>query len=59
MLAALAVKSNDLLTKAEKAYDTRQYKNAITCYEQLIKEGYNSDKLFYNLGNAQSNQEIL
>ncbi len=52
VLTAFVVKSNDLLTKAEKAYDNRQYKNAIASYEQLIKEGYNSDKLFYNLGNA-------
>lgn len=52
VLTVLAGKSNDLLKKAETAYDLRQYKAAIETYEQLIKEGYNSDKLFYNLGNA-------
>jgi tetratricopeptide (TPR) repeat protein len=44
--------ANDLLQKAEKAYETRQYKKAIESYEQLVKDGYVSSKLFYNLGNA-------
>ena len=44
--------SNDILQKAEKAYDTKKYKEAITSYEELVKDGYKSYQLYYNLGNA-------
>jgi tetratricopeptide (TPR) repeat protein len=44
--------SNELLLKAEKAYDTRDYKEAIKDYEHLISEGYKSYQLYFNLGNA-------
>ena len=43
---------NDLLQKAETAYDTKKYKDAIGDYEELVKEGYKSYQLYYNLGNA-------
>jgi tetratricopeptide (TPR) repeat protein len=49
---ASAMRSNDLLKQAETAYDSKNYKKAIECYEKLVKEGYVSDKLYYNLGNA-------
>jgi len=52
MLAALTAKPNELLKKAEAAYESRNYKKAIEHYEALVKEGYVSEKLFYNLGNA-------
>lgn len=52
LLSSLAIRSNELLKKAEAAYGNRQYKTAIESYEELIKEGYKSDKLFFNLGNA-------
>lgn len=45
-------KPEDLLSVAEKAYDAKDYKKAIENYEQIIKEGYISDNLYYNLGNA-------
>jgi tetratricopeptide (TPR) repeat protein len=44
--------ANETLVQAEKAYDERQYKTAITLYEQLIKEGYTSYQLYFNLGNS-------
>jgi len=44
--------SNDLLQKAEKAYDNKNYKEAITCYQQLITEGNKSYELYFNLGNS-------
>lgn len=50
--AVFTAGANDLLKKAEAAYDTKDYKKAIEYYEELVKEGYTSDKLFYNLGNA-------
>ena len=43
---------NETLIKAEKAYDEKQYKTAITFYEQLLKEGYSSYQLYFNLGNS-------
>lgn len=39
-------------TKAEKAYVAKNYKEAIAAYESLLKDGYVSYKLYYNLGNA-------
>lgn len=44
--------SDPLLQQAEKAYDSKKYKEAIVNYEQLVKEGYKSYQLYYNLGNA-------
>ncbi|MCE3228460.1 MAG: hypothetical protein K0S32_3011 [Bacteroidetes bacterium] len=43
---------NDLLQKAEKAYDSKKYKEAITQYEQLLKDGFKSYELYFNLGNS-------
>lgn len=43
---------NELLMKAERAYDAKKYKEAIADYEQLIKDGYRSYQLYFNLGNA-------
>jgi len=48
----LSVRGNDNLLQAEKAYDSKKYKEAISNYEQLIKDGYTSYQLYYNLGNA-------
>lgn len=44
--------SNDLLLKAEKAYDNKNYKEAIASYQQLIAEGNKSYELYFNLGNS-------
>ena len=44
--------SNDLLQKAEKAYDTKKYKEAIESYEKLVSDGFKSYQLYFNLGNA-------
>src|SRR6187455_379670 len=40
------------LNEAEKAYDARQYGRAVELYEQLLREGYVSCQLYFNLGNA-------
>ncbi len=45
-------KANDLLKKAEQAYDSKNYKEAINCYQKLISEGNKSYELYFNLGNA-------
>ncbi len=34
--------SNDLLQKAEKAYDKKKYKEAIESYEKLVSDGFKS-----------------
>ncbi len=44
--------ANDLLQKAEKAYDNKNYKEAISCYQKLINEGNKSYELYFNLGNS-------
>jgi tetratricopeptide (TPR) repeat protein len=44
--------SNEKLQKAEQAYDSKKYKDAIVNYEELVKDGFKSYQLYYNLGNA-------
>lgn len=44
--------ANDILQKAEKAYDNKNYKEAISCYQKLINEGNRSYELYFNLGNS-------
>ncbi len=47
-----SVFGNDLLTTAEKAYDTKNYKEAIKDYEKLLADGFKSYQLYFNLGNS-------
>ena len=51
-LLADAQNTGDLLGKAEKAYDSKKYKEAIESYEKLVNEGYKSYELYFNLGNS-------
>jgi tetratricopeptide (TPR) repeat protein len=44
--------NNDIQAKAEKLYANKNYKEAIIAYESILKEGFVSYKLYYNLGNA-------
>ncbi len=41
-----------LMNKANQAYDKQHYKKAIQLYDSIIKEGWVSPKLYYNLGDA-------
>lgn len=43
---------NDRWNAANTLYNNGNYPNAIKEYESIVAEGYISDKLFYNLGNA-------
>ena len=52
VLPVLGMPANETLGKAEKAYDAKDYKAAVSLYEELIKEGYSSYQLYYNLGNS-------
>lgn len=49
---ALRAQQDQLLKKAEQAYDSKKYKEAIAAYEELVDEGYRSWELYFNLGNA-------
>ncbi len=40
------------ITKANKAYQEGLYTSSVELYEKVIKEGYASSELYYNLGNA-------
>jgi tetratricopeptide (TPR) repeat protein len=40
------------IVKANTAYQAGFYENAIALYEKVIKEGFTSSELYYNLGNA-------
>lgn len=42
----------DSVAKAEKAFHEEHYQTAINIYESIKSEGYSSEFLFYNLGNA-------
>jgi tetratricopeptide (TPR) repeat protein len=44
--------ANELLQAAEKAYDLKNYKEAITKYEQLLNSGFKAYQLYFNLGNS-------
>lgn len=50
-VSAFATTESTLL-EAEKAYDSKQYGQAVALYEQVIAQGYKSAGLYYNLGNA-------
>lgn len=50
--SVISFASTILEQKAEKAYANKNYKEAIAIYEQFAKGGFQSYKLYYNLGNA-------
>ena len=54
LILGFAVNSfgDELLQKAEKAYDSKNYKEAIVNYEKLVTDGFKSYQLYFNLGNA-------
>jgi Tetratricopeptide repeat len=43
---------DDMMKKGNDAYQNGKYQDAITDYENLIKDGYEGVSLYYNLGNA-------
>jgi tetratricopeptide (TPR) repeat protein len=48
----LSLNANEIFKKAEAAYDSKKYTEAIKNYEQLVAEGYISYQLYFNLGNS-------
>jgi len=49
---ALSAVASPLGDEAAKAYKAKHYKEAISKYEELLKQGFVSPALHYNLGNA-------
>jgi tetratricopeptide (TPR) repeat protein len=49
---AMAEGNEELMQKANKDYSSGLYANAINGYLQVIEKGYESDVLYFNLGNA-------
>jgi len=49
---ALAQNPEQLAAQAAKAYNEKQYPEAIELYNKIIAGGYESYSLYYNLGNA-------
>lgn len=47
------------IQKGDQLFQSGNYQSAITCYEQVIAQGYHSSSLYYNLGNAYYRQENL
>lgn len=52
LLSANAFAQQNTFESANKAYENENYATALEQYEQLIKEGYQSENLYYNLGNT-------
>ena len=48
----MAMFGNELFEKANQAYNQKEYSQAITLYEDLVKEGYVDAIVYYNMGNA-------
>lgn len=51
-LFSTAFAQQNTFESANKAYENENYTTAVEQYEQLLKEGYHSENLYYNLGNA-------
>lgn len=49
---AFANGQQQLIDSAANFYASAQYEKAITAYQQVIENGYESAELYYNLGNA-------
>lgn len=52
IISVLQVGASNIFQQADSAYNTRNYKLAISLYEQCLKQGEISDAIYYNLGNA-------
>lgn len=48
----LAQSPDELMKKANEFYNQKNYAEAISLYEKIISQGYESSSLYYNLGNA-------
>jgi len=49
----------DLITQGDSAYNREMYTEAISNYEAVLDQGFESAQLYYNLGNAYFNINML
>ena len=49
---SFASEADRIMQKANKFYQDNEYEKAAELYEQIVKNGYENEALFYNLGNA-------
>ncbi|MCB9350571.1 MAG: tetratricopeptide repeat protein [Lewinellaceae bacterium] len=47
------------LKAANQAYQEKEYEQAIQLYEEILQEGYHSEAVYYNLGNAYYRKEAF
>ncbi len=52
LIAASGQTASERLERANDAYAEKDFDRAIEAYETLLKEGFRSEALYYNLGNA-------
>lgn len=53
MLSFASVANNDsLISTANNAYNQGLYDSALSVYDQVLQQGYESSELYYNMGNA-------
>ncbi len=48
----VAVNPDSLMVRANRAYDHQQYDTAVNLYQQVLKMGWVSPKVYFNLGDA-------
>lgn len=51
-LHAFAFNSDSLMVRANYAYEHQQYDSAVNMYQQVLKQGFVSPALYFNLGDA-------
>ena len=49
---SLLAQPSQSLEAANQAYQDKEYEQAIRLYEEILQEGYHSEAVYYNLGNA-------
>lgn len=54
-----AQEADSLLAKANNLYTEGKYQDAIDTYENILKLGYESPELYYNLGNTYYKQNVI
>ena len=50
LVSIVSFAQNDLLENARKLYDKGDFDKAITVYDSIVKQGFESSGLYYNLG---------
>ncbi len=51
-LKTFAQSSDELIVRGNKYFQEGNYESAVEAYEKILKQGYESPALYYNLGNA-------